>query len=125
MTILNFFFLTVALLSFGAMAVILFWSGRRETNSNRSLAEILAASILTVAVSLVLIAKRCFKAVYLFLLLVIHRLASVIKNICHRIENRFSKLIQAVHGRGERALMEKPRGAVSFFLEQIKIDKRR
>src|SRR3989344_3579107 len=90
-----------------------------------SWAEILAPIILATAAGLILTAKHLTKTVYLFLLLIVHRLALAVKNICHRIENRFSKLIRAVHGRGERSLMEKPRGAVSFFLEQIKIDKPR
>ncbi|HEY4524664.1 MAG TPA: hypothetical protein VJL36_02835 [Candidatus Paceibacterota bacterium] len=125
MTILSFFFLTVALLSFGLMALILFWPDRRAAPAGPSWAEILAPIILATAAGLILTAKHLTKTVYLFLLLIVHRLALAVKNICHRIENRFSKLIRAVHGRGERSLMEKPRGAVSFFLEQIKIDKPR
>ena len=124
-------FLLGAVLSFGAMTVIIFRLDRREAPAESiaftpttSLSEILATGIIMVATDLILIFKRTITAIYFFLLLFGHRSASTANKILHQVENRFSGLIATAHGRNRHAMIKGRRGAVSFFLEQLKIDKR-
>jgi len=135
MSIWQIIFLSGAVSSFVVMAIILARLNRRETvaesvtapgaASNVSLSEILAMGIVTAATDLVFIFKRATTTVYLFSLLFGRRLVSGVKKILLQVENHFSGLIATVHGRNHHAMIENRRGAVSFFLEQIKIDKRR
>lgn len=130
MTSLQIFFLAIAIFSFCAMAIIIIRANRRPIADSASpiidgasLAEIVACGITVIASGLIRAAERSLVAVYLFLLLVGYRIAGAAKSGLHKIENRFSTLIETVPGRGRRSFIEKRRGAASFFLEQIKIDK--
>ena len=43
--------------------------------------------------------------------------------LLHRLEKKFSSLIEVVRGRESLSNMKTRREAVSFFLEQIKVDR--
>jgi len=116
-----------AVVSFIAMVAIIIRAGKRpvqgETPNGVSLAEVAAPWLTAAAAGFILAVKRSLAATYLFLLLIGHRAAAAAKVGLHKIENRFLRLIEAVRGRGRRSRPEERRGAVSFFLEQIKADK--
>ena len=133
MSIEQILFLSGAFLSFGAIVVIIIRLNRHEQTTVQatpipahvSLSEILAGGIVTVATDIMLITKRSANAAYLFLLLFARRIAAGARQLFHQVENRCSGLIETIHGRNRRTMTRGRRGAVSFFLKQIKIDKRR
>ncbi|MBI2097441.1 MAG: hypothetical protein HYT46_00685 [Candidatus Vogelbacteria bacterium] len=117
-----------ATVSFIVMVAIISRASRRPiqnevSNDGVSLAEVAAPWLTAAAAGFILTLKRSAAAAYLFFLLIGHRAAGTAKIGLHKIENRFLKLIEAVRGRGQRSRPEERRGAVSFFLEQIKVDK--
>ncbi len=120
-------FWLATLVSFIAMVAIIVRAGGRpvqnEISSGGSLAGVVALWLTAAAAGFILVLKRLVVAVYLFLLLIGHRAAGGAKVSIHKIENRFLRLIEAVRGRGQRTSPEERHGAVSFFLEQIKVDK--
>lgn len=125
-------FLFGAVLSFGAMAAIVFYLSRQSLDAQTdesnpplvSLSEILATGIITAATDLIFIFQRVASTIYLLLLHLGRHLASFVKIIFHQTENYLARLIETMNGRNHRTASKDRRGAVSFFLEQIKIDKR-
>lgn len=120
-------FLVGALLSFGALVVIIVRAGWRPGNhvdpSAVSFSAVVRPALAVGAVGLVRTFKNSFAASYLFLLIAGRRAATVFKNVFHNLETRFSGLIEAVRGRGQKSLLLKRRGPASFFLEQLKFDR--
>lgn len=109
--------------SFGALAVIIYRAaGRVETFETSSVVEILTPSLDRAAAGIVSGTKRWLISISLFLLLVAHRLTTRAKSHLHQVEKKFLGLIEVVRSRGHRARANDRRGAVSFFLEQIKLD---
>ncbi len=116
------------MISFTALAAIIIRVSRRpvqdQASNGTSLAEVAAPWLAAAAAGFILAVKRSLAATYLFFLLFGHRAAVAAKVGLHKIENRFLRLIEAGRGRGQRSRPEERRGAVSFFLEQIKADKK-
>ena len=111
--------------SFGVLAIILYLAADRVARSEiqtASVGELLTPSLDRAAVGIVSGARRWLISISLFLLLVARRLITVAKSYLHQVEKKFSVLIEAVRGRGHRDVNNDRRGAVSFFLEQIKLD---
>ncbi len=118
----NILFISIPI-SFITMIVLLARAGRREVILGNSLADIVKPRIDSLADRIIYLVKHSLRASSLFLLLVGHRSVAGLKTLLHKLEQRFSGLIEMIHGRGGRKLNSSNRGAVSFFLEQIKVDR--
>ncbi|MEK7552809.1 MAG: hypothetical protein AAB505_01740 [Patescibacteria group bacterium] len=119
------FLFALTIVSFGFLVGIIVHSwraGQATPNSSSGLAESLVPHLNLVAGGLINQTKRLSVAAYLFLLLVGLRFTNLVKFYLQKIEKRFSFLIETVRGRRQHSLSANPRGAVSFFLEQIKLD---
>src|SRR3989344_3887849 len=105
-----------------AMFGLIIIEGQRSNNlsvASRSTSEVLEPVITTTAYSLVTAVRYIVKYSSIRFLVALHTMASFGRAVLTRIEKRFALLIDAVRGRGQTP-SDRHRGAVSFFLEQLK-----
>lgn len=111
----------LALTTMVVMQVFAFKAGRVVTMEQSDRPSIMQTKIDDLAVLFVLVCHEGSKFLSLHVLVFLHRLVSSVKMATIQVEKKFSRVINAVRGKGEPS----KKGTVSFFLREIQDHKNR
>lgn len=109
----------VAMISMVSLRVVAIRNGKVTELDQPSIHSVVQPKVDFTAFFFVVLCRDIFKYLSLHFLLFIHRTLSLLKLYTIKVEKRFSRIIDAVHGKG----VEGKRGSVSIFLHDLQVHK--